>query len=221
MEIEIEQSSEATFNLKDQISNILQAKKVFAISAIDELVNDIKREYESVLSQRESELRLSKTQEMEYTREIEHLVNRKNEILHSLEIETQSHKKTITNLIAKDKEISELSRANEELREKYKDEVAKNEAISDELAKRSLLIIELKEEMDKLKGDNSSLKDKADRLKTYTQKGSQAYANAQQIAENELLTKTIMQGSIKTDTLSLKDSNNESSTDEESELKDA
>lgn len=194
MQIEIEQSSEATFNLKDQIYNILQAKKAFAISAIDELVNDVKKEYEGVLAQRESELRLSKTQEIEYAREIEHLINRKNEILHSLEIETQSHKKTITNLIAKDKEIGELQRTLDDLKERYKLELQKNEALSDELAIRSLLIIELKEDFDKIKQENDTLKDKADRLKTYTQKGSQAYAKAQQIAENEILTKTLLRG---------------------------
>ena len=191
MEILIEQSSEATFNLKDQIANILEAKKVFAISAIDELVNDIKKEYEGVLGQRESEMRLFKTEEVEYTREIEHLINRKNEILHSLEIETQSHKKTITNLISKDREISELTKSIEEIKEKYRQEINKSEALSDELANRSLLIMELKEELDRMKEQNNGLKDKADRFKTYTQKGSEVYAKVQQIAESELLNKSI------------------------------
>lgn len=209
MEIKIEQSDEATFNLKDQIANILEAKKQFAFSAVEELVSDIKKEYEGVLSQRESELRLSKNQEMEFSREIEHLINRKNEILHSLEIETQSHKKTIANLISKDKEIGELIRNNEEIREKQKEEIAKNEALSDELAKRSLLIIELKEELDRLRSENETLKDKADRLKSYTQKGSMAYANAQHMAENEIMTKTIAKGVLKTEQIAEVDSKEE------------
>jgi hypothetical protein len=219
MDFSIEQSDEATFNLKDQIANILEAKKVFAISAIDELVEDIKKEYEGVLSHRESEMRMLKTQEIEYTREIEHLINRKNEILHSLEIETQSHKKTIANLIQKDKEIGELSRALEELKEKYRSEVEKNEALSDELAVRSLLTLELKEEMDRTRAENEGLKDKADRLKTYTQKGSQAYAKAQKIAEDELLTKTLIKGVMKSDDIKTDDSDSEDNNlknDEES-----
>jgi|GEM_PF-4315917 len=199
MEIQIEQIDEATFNLKDQIANILEAKKVFAFSAIEELVNEIKKEYEGVLAQRESELRLLKTQGTEYNREVEHLINRKNEILHSLEIETQSHKKTISNLILKDKEIGELSKKLEELKEKHKDEIKKNEALGDELAKRTLLIVELKEEMERLRNENGSLKDKAERLKTYTQKGSQVYAKAQQIAGDELLAKTLIKSAIKSD----------------------
>ena len=199
MENQTEPNSEPTFNLKDQIANILEAKKVFAISAIDELVSDIKKEYESVLGQRESEMRLLKTEEIEYTREIEHLINRKNEILHSLEIETQSHKKTIANLISKDREIGELTKAIEELKEKYRQEIRKSEALGDELAIRSLLIMELKEELDRIKQQNDGLKDKADRLKSYTQKGSDAYAKAQKIAENELLTKALVKSVIKED----------------------
>ena len=205
MEIQIEQINEATFNLKDQIANILEAKKLFAVSAIDELVNDIKKEYEGVLGQRESEMRLLKTEEIEYTREIEHLINRKNEILHSLEIETQSHKKTIANLISKDREIGELTKALEELKEKYRQEIKKSEALSDELANRSLLIMNMKEEMDRIKQQNDGLKDKADRLKSYTQKGSDAYANAQKIAENELLTKALAKSVIKDDEKSKED----------------
>lgn len=204
---QIEQSDQATFNLKDQIANMLEAKKMFAISAIDELVSEIKNEYEGVLAQRESELRLLKAQEIEYTREIEHLINRKNEILHSLEIETQSHKKTISNLILKDKEISELTKALEELKEKYRDETQKTEALSDELAVRSLLIMELKEELDRLKSDNVELKDKAERLKTYTQKGSQAYAQAQKMASDEILTKTLAKGVYKNEELKIEEEN--------------
>ena len=216
MDFQIEQSDEATFNLKDQIANILDAKKAFAISAIDELVHEIKREYEGVLTQREAEMRLLKTQEQEYTREIEHLINRKNEILHSLEIETQSHKKTISNLILKDKEIGELTKSLEELKDKYRDESKKSDALSDELAVRSLLIIELKEELDRLTAQNDDLKDKADRLKSYTQKGSDAYAKAQKIANDELLTKTLAKGVIKNE-LVIKDDDTKDSENQEKE----
>jgi len=186
-----EQNNEPTFDLRDQISKLLDAKKSFAISAIDELVREIKHEYDSILGQRENELRQLKGIEGEYTKEVEHLTARKNEILHSLEIETQSHKKTITHLIQKDKEISELIRQNEELLNTVKHLNAKADALSDELGKRSLSILELNEETEKLRVENTELREKADRLKSYTEKGSSVYANAQKIAESEILTRTL------------------------------
>ena len=186
-----EQNNEPTFNQKDQISKLLDAKKAFAISAIDELVREIKYEYDSILGQRETELRHLKGLEGEYAKEVKHLTARKNEILSSLEIETQSHKKTITHLIQKDKEIGDLIRQNEELLNTIRHLNSKADALSDEVGKRSLTILELNEEAQVLRVENSELKEKADRLKSYTEKSSSVYANAQKIAENELLTRSL------------------------------
>jgi regulator of replication initiation timing len=186
-----EQNNEPTFNLKDQISKLLDAKKAFAISAIDELVREIKYEYDSILGQRETELRHLKGLEVEYAKEIKHLTSRKNEILSSLEIETQSHKKTISHLIQKDKEIGDLIRQNEELLNTVRHLNTKADALSDEIGKRSLSILELNEEAQALRVENSELKDRADRAKSYAEKGSSVYANAQKIVEKELITRTL------------------------------
>jgi uncharacterized coiled-coil DUF342 family protein len=175
-----------------EISKKSVTKKSFIISNIHDLTTTLQNEYSLIISRKEDEIQELKNKETELLKDFKHILNLKNDLLKSIEIETSNHQKTLETLKWFENQTTELEKKVDKLMETLEQDRNKCQETVFNLLKK---IETFQEDINQVASKNNELielRDKIARLKTYIEKGGGAYNhNNTQPTESQKILQTI------------------------------
>ncbi|MEY4505032.1 MAG: hypothetical protein RL154_1329 [Pseudomonadota bacterium] len=170
--------------LAQEIAQHVENKKLATFQAIDDFAYSLRSVYVDALTELEKQNLELVAAEADYAREIRHLMSANSDLLKSLEIETEDHKKSIANLQQRTAEIDGLKKELEYNRKKTVDLMDMLESLTQEVGQKKLLLDSLQEKLEKLESENEILTSKAQKFKDYVGKSASAYS---QFANDDML----------------------------------
>jgi len=182
---EIEYSEQVSKNI-EKLNTELYRKKSVIVSQIDSILSELHGEYLSVISQKDIQIGILKSKELELKDELLRLKKIKNELLYNLEQETKHYKDLEEIINQKEKKI-------EEVQDNYQESIEIIIGLrqkNDELIRR---ISKLEDEINNLKSKDAeieNLKSTMEKLRMYINKGGLVYnqaindSNADRVVQN-------------------------------------
>ncbi|NWF66814.1 MAG: hypothetical protein HXX81_05030 [Campylobacterales bacterium] len=164
----------------ERVNSDLYKKKNIIISQMDAILSELHAEYLSVISQKDIQIGILKSKEMDLKDELNRLKKLKNDLLNSIEQENKNYKHLEEIVLQKEKKI-------EELQDNYQDAVEMIIGLrqkNDELIRR---LSKLEDEINALKSKDieiENLKTTMEKLRNYINKGGLIYNQA--INENNI-----------------------------------
>lgn len=162
--------------LAQELALQVENKKIAAFNAIEDYAASLRSVYSNALSEFEKQNMLLISQEADFAREIKYLTGANSDLLKSLEIETEDHKRSISYLQLRNAENEGLKKELDYSRKKNADLMDMVESLTQEIGQKTLSLNELQEKIAKLEVENETLAIKAQKLKEYVGKSASAYA---------------------------------------------
>lgn len=177
----------------NEIGKLSLMKRDFVVEAIDDMIKGMQYEYGSLIEQKNLENSILKSKEESYQKDMASIIGLKNDLLSSIEVETQSHKKTIESLSRKEHENGELKNDIRELQQRLSEVNSIMQALTDELSEKSKENLQLQKLTSTLQAQNDELKEKFERLRGVIEKAPKAYAQALNTTQSDLLARSLQE----------------------------
>lgn len=148
-----------------EISKKILSKKNFIQNSLDEILNSLQNDYNTILHQKDIELALHKAKESDHIKDMKNLLNIKKDLIEALENETKNHKSALDMIEILEHERLELKTALDEILKRLETQIKTHETEKHFLEEK---ISQLEEKIKKLENYDPSMTT-GKKLNAYTQ----------------------------------------------------